>query len=212
MTDLVHHISEIARLFWGPENRALSSRTELRWEKRRPRGQSQHRTVVRPFRVCRRRRCRLNATALRAICVAAGIPFAGLKTLQGPVIYNCGEGNSGFVARLFAAGRRLGVGRDDSLPLFVLDEAPDFGHERCSSQCDRPGDVVRRPTARVGHARHRASKTVVPPLLVYLAADTLAWKFCPAALNDAHGPGRSVSRAIGSMSLKRSKPSKACLR
>lgn len=150
MTDLVQHISEIARLFWGPENRALSSRTELRWEKRRPRGQSQHRTVVRPFRVSRRRRCRLDATAVRANCVAAGIPFAGLKTLQGPVIYNCGEGNSGFLARLFAAGRRLGIGRDDSLPLFVLDEAPDFGHERCSSQCDRPGDVVRRPTARVG--------------------------------------------------------------
>jgi hypothetical protein len=83
MTDLVQHISEIARLFWGPENRALSSRTELRWEKRRPRGQSQHRTVVRPFRVCRRRRCRLNATALRAICVAAGIPFAGLKGFKG---------------------------------------------------------------------------------------------------------------------------------
>jgi hypothetical protein len=37
MTDLVQHISEIARLFWGPENRALSSRTELRWGCRHPR-------------------------------------------------------------------------------------------------------------------------------------------------------------------------------
>jgi hypothetical protein len=34
MTDLAQHIAEIARLFWGPENRALSSRTELRWGKK----------------------------------------------------------------------------------------------------------------------------------------------------------------------------------
>jgi hypothetical protein len=31
MTDLAQHITEIARFFWGPENRALSSRSELRW-------------------------------------------------------------------------------------------------------------------------------------------------------------------------------------
>jgi hypothetical protein len=36
MTDLAQHIVEIARLFWGPENRALSSRTELRWGKKAP--------------------------------------------------------------------------------------------------------------------------------------------------------------------------------
>jgi hypothetical protein len=160
-------------------------------KKRRPRGQSQHRTVVRPFRVSRRRRCRLDATAVRANCVAAGIPFAGLKTLQGPVIYNCGEGNSGFVARLFAAGRRLGIGRDDSLPLFVLDEAPDFGHERCSSQCDRPGDVVRRPTARVGTLDMERARPWYHP-------SWCTWLQTPSPGHFARGPQRcSRARTIG---------------
>ena len=35
-----------------------------------------------------------------ALCVAAGLPFAGLTTLQGPVVYNVGEGNGSFVRRL----------------------------------------------------------------------------------------------------------------
>jgi hypothetical protein len=64
-----------------------------------------------------------------AMCVAAGLPFAGLATLQGPVVYNVGEGNSGFVARLIATGQRMGIALDKDIPLFVLDEAPDFGHE-----------------------------------------------------------------------------------
>jgi hypothetical protein len=159
-----------------------------------------------------RDRRRRSATAVRAICVAAGIPFAGLKTLRGPVIYNCGEGNSGFVAGLFAAGRRLGIGRDDSLPLFVLDEAPDFGHERCSSQCDRPGDVVRRPDGTRGPRSTWSEQDRGTTSLGVLGCRHPRLDIFPAALNDAHGLGRSVSRTIGSMSLKRSKPSKACLR
>jgi hypothetical protein len=47
MTDLARYIVEIARCFWGPENRALSSRTELRWGREAPARSTQDRAMVR---------------------------------------------------------------------------------------------------------------------------------------------------------------------
>lgn len=56
-----------------------------------------------------------------AVCIAAGLPYAGLKTTQGNVLILCGENQDGFRLRLRATMQSLGVSLDDLAGrMFVL--------------------------------------------------------------------------------------------
>jgi hypothetical protein len=61
-----------------------------------------------------------------ALCIAAGMPFAGREVLQGPTVYCVGEGNRGFRKRVKALFQRAGIDQDNRTPFYVLDEVPDL--------------------------------------------------------------------------------------
>lgn len=55
-----------------------------------------------------------------ALAVARGVPFRGLKTLKGGVIYQAGEGGRGLKKRLRAYRQRHGLTTQDALPFVLL--------------------------------------------------------------------------------------------
>jgi hypothetical protein len=52
-------------------------------------------------------------TLVMALCVAAGIPFAGLPVTRGNVLILCGENQDGFRLRMLATMNSLGITMDD---------------------------------------------------------------------------------------------------
>jgi len=52
-------------------------------------------------------------TLVMALCVAAGIPFAGLPVTRGKVLILCGENQDGFRLRMLATMNSLGITMDD---------------------------------------------------------------------------------------------------
>lgn len=112
--------------------------------------------------------------------VARGIPYAGRKTLQGPVIYLTGEGVSGFKRRLVAMRRHLSI-EGQGVPFFMIENVPDLGSE--ATDLPRLLAELDAFLAQVCPEGPRA-----------IALDTLARCMGEADENSARDMGRFVNR------------------
>lgn len=113
--------------------------------------------------------------------VARGVPYAGRDTLQGPVIYLTGEGQSGFKRRLVAMRRHYGV-EGHGVPFYAVERVPDLGSEKTQ-------DVQVLVTELAEYIR---ANGMAPPRAIVL--DTLARCMGEGDENTARDMGRFVNR------------------
>jgi hypothetical protein len=113
--------------------------------------------------------------------VARGVPYAGRKTMAGPVIYCTGEGVSGFRRRLVAMRRHYGV-EGAGVPFWVIENVPDLG----SGSTADLGQFLADINACVAENRMEAPRAI--------ALDTLARCMGDGDENTAKDMGRFVNR------------------